>query len=227
MFPRVYNSPVPPAPVIFDLDDTLIESFPTYARIHQQVAGELGWPVPTREDLIAYGRSWEDTLAALWPGRAIDTFVRRYDEIAEAHPYPSIAGAEGALQELRDRGHAIYIVTKRTKRRLHLRLQQARLSVALFDGIFAAEDQPELKPSPACFAPVWQACGARHPGAVYVGDRHEDRRAAEAAGIGFLAVLTGPEVARGFPGDLPPERVLPTVAAVPDRLSAVSVAKSY
>ena len=206
------------APVIFDLDDTLIESFPTYARLHQRVAAELGLPVPSRQALVAYGATWEDTLAALWPGADLQAFVRRYDEIANDHPYPAIPGAQAALTALRAAGHSLWIVTKRSRRRLHDRLAQARLPAALFDGIFPAESQPHIKPHPACFTPVWDALGARAAAAVYVGDRHEDRRAAEAAGIGFYAVLTGPEVSCGFPGDLPPASIVRSVAELPAKL---------
>jgi phosphoglycolate phosphatase len=210
------------APVIFDLDDTLIESFPTYARLHQKVAAEMGLPVPSREDLVTYGATWEETLAALWPGADLAAFIRRYDEIANDHPYPAIAGAPAALATLRAAGHSLWIVTKRSRRRLYDRLGQAQIPVALFDGIFPAEDQPRTKPSPECFTPVWAALGERPAASVYVGDRHEDRHAAEAAGIGFYAVLTGPEVSRGFPGDLPADSIMASVAELPTRLKAPS-----
>jgi phosphoglycolate phosphatase-like HAD superfamily hydrolase len=210
---------VPRRPLIFDLDDTLIESFPTYVRLHQQVAAELGWTVPTREALITYARSWEETLDGLWPGVDLAPFVSRYEEIALHHPYPAFPGARDALARLRAEGHTLWIVTKRSRRRLSARLSEAGLAEDLFHGIFAAEEQPALKPHPGCFVPVWSALGGLTAEAIYVGDREEDRRAAEAAGIGFRAVLTGPEVARGFPGDLPAEAVLETVAELPDRLA--------
>jgi phosphoglycolate phosphatase len=123
-----------------------------------------------------------------------------------------------ALTRLRARGHTLWIITKRSRRRLSVRLAEAGIEESLFEGIFAAEEQPALKPHPSCFAPVWQALGGRPPAAIYVGDRDEDRRAAEAAGIEFRAVLTGPEVAFGFPGDLPPAAILTSVAELPARL---------
>jgi phosphoglycolate phosphatase len=209
---------VPPAPLIFDLDDTLIESFPTYARLHQHVASELGLPVPSREALVPYGATWEATLARLWPEADLASFIRRYDEIANDHPYPAIAGALPALESLRRAGHSLWIVTKRSRRRLFDRLFQAGIPSRLFDGIFPAEDQPRIKPHPDCFAPVWAALGRPDRQAVYVGDRHEDRAAAEAAGIRFYAVLTGPEVAVGFPGDLAAQAIMGSVAELPARL---------
>jgi HAD superfamily hydrolase (TIGR01509 family) len=207
------------SPLIFDLDDTLIESFPTYVRLHQRVAAELGLPIPTRDELVPYGPTWEQTLAGLWPQLDLPAFVRRYDELACEHPYPAVPGAAAALGRLRAAGHSLWIVTKRSRRRLHDRLAQAGLSASIFDGIFPAEEQPAIKPDPRCFVPVWRALG-RQPGrALYVGDRDEDRRAAEAAGVHFVAVLTGPEVAHGFPGDLPPSSVLASVSELPERLA--------
>jgi phosphoglycolate phosphatase len=208
-----------PAPLIFDLDDTLIESFPTYVRLHQRVAAELGLPVPTREALVPYAATWEETLAGLWPALDLAAFIQRYDEVATDHPYPAVAGARHALESLHAAGHSLWIVTKRSRRRLDVRLAQAGLPVPLFAGIFPAEDQPALKPDPRCFEPVWRALGRAEPRATYVGDRQEDRRAAEAAGIGFFAVLTGPEVGHGFPGDLSPTAVIASVAELPARLA--------
>jgi phosphoglycolate phosphatase len=202
-------------PLIFDLDDTLIESFPTYVRLHQRVAAELGLPVPTADQLIPYGPSWEETLAGLWPTIDLPAFVRRYDELACDHPYPAVAGAAAALGSLHAAGHSLWIVTKRSRRRLADRMAQAGLAPSLFDGIFPAEAQPALKPDPRCFTPVWEALGRRPPAAIYIGDREEDGRAAEAAGVEFVAVLTGPEVGRGFPGALPASAVLPSVAELP------------
>jgi phosphoglycolate phosphatase len=190
--------------LIFDLDDTLVQSFTNYAAAHQRVARELGWPVPTVDDLVPYGHDWESTLARLWPERELAPFMRHYDGLAHEHPYREIPGAVAALTALRERGHRLYVVTKRDRSRLAARLGEAEIPAALFDGIFPREDQPAPKPDPRCFTPVWSALGVA-PGAlptplpIYVGDRNEDLLAATGAGIRFVAVRTGPEVTLGFP----------------------------
>ena len=209
-----------PAPVLFDLDDTLIESFPTYLRLHQAIARELGWPVPSRRALSAYGESWRATLARLWPGRDLAPFLARYDELADQHPYPAISGVHEMLATLRERGHSLWIVTNRGERRLAQRMGEANLDAGWFAGVFPRERQPAGKPSPRCFEPVWQAMGGRPPRAIYVGDRADDARAARAADLEFVAVATGPEAALGsFPGDLPHQAHLPTAATLHDWLS--------
>lgn len=201
--------------LIFDLDDTLIESFPCYARLHCQIAVELGWRVPTRHELVDYGPTWRQTLARMWPDRDIEIFIARYGELADDNPYGAVPGATEALQQLHGRGHRLWVVTKRDRLRLHQRLREARLPSELFRGIFCNDDVPEPKPSPRCFEPITDALGHAPHRPIYVGDRDDDRRAAVAAGIEFVAVCTGPEATTGFPHDHPSTHVLPSVSALP------------
>lgn len=201
--------------LIFDLDDTLIESFPSYVRAHVQVAVELGWRVPSRAELVEYGPTWHATLARIWPGHDLAPFLARYDELAHAHPYRTVPGAVHALRRLRADGHRLWVVTKRERLRLEQRLCEAQLPAELFDGIFCNDDVPEPKPSPRCFEPIAQALGHAPARPIYVGDRDDDRQAAQAAGIEFVAVCTGPEHALGFPYEHPATHVLPSVAGLP------------
>ncbi len=201
--------------LIFDLDDTLIESFPSYVRLHVQVARELGWRVPTRRELVAYGPTWHATLARLWPDRDLAPFLARYDAVADAHPYRAVPGAAHVLRRLRAQGHRLWVVTLRERLRLAQRLSEAELPAELFDGIFCHEDVPEPKPSPRCFEPIAASLGRAPSRPLYVGDRDDDRRAALAAGIEFVAVCTGPETSLGFPHEHPSSHVLPSVVGLP------------
>ncbi|MFO7561714.1 MAG: HAD family hydrolase [Enhygromyxa sp.] len=210
--------------LIFDLDDTLIESFPEYVRLHQRIAAELDWRIPSAAELVHYGPTWEDTLARLWPGLGLDPFMARYEALADEFRYPAITGVNDALEQLRGRGHSLWIVTKRSRRRLAQRMGQAGLAPELFTGIFAYEDQPAAKPDPRCFEPVWRALGGPRPDhAVYVGDRADDQLAASAAGLCFVGVRTGPEHharpdAPSFLDALPREQVLDSAAELPQWL---------
>ena len=191
--------------IVFDLDDTLIESFPTYVALHQQVARDLGWPVPSRRDLVSYAGGWRATLARLFPGRPGEAFVARYDALADRHPYPAIPGALEVVEGLRRLGIPLWVVTSRTRRRLAQRMGEAGLCAGAFAGIYCREDQPEPKPSGRCLDPVRAHPAAEGRTLVYVGDRREDLRAARAAGLPFVSVATGPEASAGEgppPGDL-------------------------
>ncbi len=210
--------------LIFDLDDTLIESFPEYVRLHQRIAADLRWRIPSAAELVHYGPTWEATLSRLWPGAGLGDFMHRYEQLADDHRYPAISGVPQALTQLRDQGHSLWIVTKRSRRRLAQRMDEAGLRHDLFAGIFAYEDQPVPKPDPRCFEPVWRALGADlAERAVYVGDRQDDHVAAHAAGLCFIGVRTGPEhhdhdpatSPSSFLDELPHEQVLDSAAELP------------
>jgi phosphoglycolate phosphatase-like HAD superfamily hydrolase len=206
--------------LIFDMDDTLVQSFPSYAALHRRVASDLGWNVPTIDELVPYGHDWTATLNGLFPGRELEPFMRRYEAVAHEHPYAAITGTVAALEELRRRGHALFIVTKRDTTRLAARLAEAEIDPDLFDGIYPREAQPVTKPSPRCFEPVWKHLGVENgtalsPLPIYIGDREEDRLAATSAGIRFLAVLTGPEVSLGFPRGVDAKDALQSIAELP------------
>lgn len=201
--------------LIFDLDDTLIESFPSYVRLHVRIAAELGWRVPSRRELVDYGPTWQATLERMWPEHDLSVFMARYDDLADALPYRAVPGALQALRRLRGQGHRLWVVTKRERLRLRQRLVQAQLPASLFEGIFCNDDVPEPKPSPRCFEPIAAALGRAPDRPIYVGDRDDDRAAAQAAGIEFVAVCTGPEQALGFPHEHPPSHVLPSVVGLP------------
>lgn len=213
--------------VVFDLDDTLIVSFPGYVRVHQQVAQELGWDVPTEADLIHYRENWRATLDALFPGREIEAFVARYNELADHVQYPAMPGALATLDALAHAGDRLWLLTKRSRKRLPQRMAQAGIAPERFAGIYCQEDVPAQKPDPRCFEPMWSDLGGppEAPGRIlYVGDRREDAGAARSAGIHFVAVRTGPEATLPDfpPAELAPEDVVDSVAALPAYLDTWS-----
>jgi phosphoglycolate phosphatase len=210
------------AHLIFDLDDTLIDSFPQYAAMHQQIAGDLGMRVPSIAELADYRTTWEETLATYWPGVALEPFMRRYEQVADDFVYPAVEGVVPTLRELAERGHRLWIVTKRSRRRLAARMGAAGIPSELFEGIFPLEDQPAAKPDPRCFEPVRREIGSTElERSAYVGDRREDMLAAHAAGLTFVAVKTGPERGLGFTPELPESHVLDSAASIPSWLDAL------
>jgi phosphoglycolate phosphatase len=214
-----------PLQIIFDLDDTLIESFSGYSRVHRLTARALGLPELSLDELVPYDVDFTRTLCRQYghlAGFDAERFVAEWDRIADDHPYRAIDGVIDALERLRARGAELWIVTSRSRRRLAQRMLEGGLSFDWFRGVFPREQQPQQKPHPGCFEPVWEQLGVR-PGAsglrvLFVGDREGDRRAAVAAEVPFLAVRTGPEVRLGFPRGVADEHVLDTAALLPDWL---------
>lgn len=210
---------VPVRDVIFDLDDTLIESFPCYEHMHKDIARQLGWRVPTRAELVDYGPTWRATLARMWPDKDVQRFIDRYAELADDNPYGAVPGAPQAVRAIAELGHRLWVVTKRDRLRLDQRLREADIDATLFRAIFCNDDVPEPKPSPRCFEPITQTLGHPPVDPLYIGDRDEDRQAAAAAGFEFVAVCTGPEHDMGYPYDHPRSHVLGSIAELPTWLA--------
>jgi phosphoglycolate phosphatase len=211
--------------IIFDLDDTLIESFAGYSRVHQLAARALRLPELSLDELVPYDIDFAATLTRQYghlTGFDPAAFVVEWDRIADDYPYRAIDGVLAALERLRSRKAELWIVTSRGRRRLAQRMHEGALPFEWFRGVFPREDQPRQKPHPECFEPVWRALGARpghpHLRSVFIGDREADQRAAQAANIPFLAVRTGPETRLGFPRNIAAEHVLASAAQVPDWL---------
>lgn len=211
--------------VIFDLDDTLIASFEGYSLVHSKAASALGLPLLSHAELAPYAVDFPTTLMAQYghlPGFDAEAFIAEWDRIADDHPYQAISGVRQALSRLREEGRELWIVTSRSRRRLAQRMQEGGIPEEWFRGVFPREDQPRQKPHPDCFEPIWQRLGTR-PGdpslqVLFVGDRHDDQRAAHAAGIPFVAVRTGPEAKLGFPAAIPEGHVLDSAAEIADWL---------
>ncbi|MBK8593326.1 MAG: HAD family hydrolase [Sandaracinaceae bacterium] len=199
--------------LIFDLDDTLIDSFAPYVAAHQRVAEELRMRVPSRDELVVYLDTWERTLERMWPDTDLDPFMTRYAELTHEYEYPPIAGCW-----IRSGSCASADTACGSSPSAHAGCSRCacsrRGSAEHFHGIFAFEDQPVTKPDPRCFEPVWQA-GARPEQSLYVGDRVDDQLAASSAGVVFVAVATGPEGAVAWERIVPASHRLESAAELP------------
>src|SRR4051794_1681792 len=147
----------------------------------------------TDEQLLAAvgGPGLEAQMEALDPER-VDELVRVY----RAHNEPlhdTIAVCEGmdvVLDELKDRGHRLGIVT--AKRRATVDLAFARIPIEhLFDTVVGGDETTEHKPHPAPLRLALERIGARAEEPAYVGDSPFDMQAAKAAGLYAIGVAWG------------------------------------
>src|SRR5207244_542816 len=100
------------------------------------------------------------------------------------------AGMDVVLEELKDRGHRLGIVT--AKRRRTVDLAFARVPVEhLFDVVVAGDETEQNKPHPAPLRLALERLGASPAEAAYVGDSPFDMQAANAAGLRAIGVSWG------------------------------------
>jgi len=179
--------------VLFDLDGTVVDTGAIIlASMRHATATVLGRDYSDAQLLAAVGGpGLEAQMHALDPDR-VDELVQVY----RAHNEPLhdtiglCAGMDVVLEELKDRGHRLGIVT--AKRRRTVDLAFARVPVEhLFDVVVAGDETEESKPHPAPLLLALQRLGASADEAAYVGDSPFDMQAAKAGGLRAIGVSWG------------------------------------
>jgi phosphoglycolate phosphatase/pyrophosphatase PpaX len=177
--------------IIYDLDDTLIESRKNYIATCVKAAEVLGIRVPTEEDFIWYGDSWHDFIRTTWPDIDPEAFDRVYTDLARQIVYNRFKGVNTTLNLLK-KNYDLYILTKRSRTFLDLRLAQSGIDMTAIKKIFTSEEMAFQKPDPRAFDVLEPHLGEFDRAQVlYVGDHLGDMQAAHGAGLKFVAVLTG------------------------------------
>jgi pyrophosphatase PpaX len=180
--------------VLFDLDGTVVDSGGIIlASMRHATRTVLGREIPDEALMAAVGGpGLEHQMRELGGELHIDELVRVYREHNEPL-HDTIAVCEGmdvVLDELRDRGHRLGVVT--AKRRATVDLAFARVPVEhLFEVVVGGDETHEHKPHPAPLLLALERLGAGPGDAAYVGDSPFDMQAARAAGMRSVGVTWG------------------------------------
>lgn len=183
--------------LLFDLDGTLVDSFPGISRsINQTLAAVGREPVPVEELRQFVGKRLAVIFSTLLGAddealvdRAVDIYRPLFDEVGilDSRVFP---GIPEALATLRDAGHSLQVVTVRS-------LGSARLVVRHFglDRFFDAVHGPDRGQRSGDKADLVRAAldlaGADPRDTIMIGDRADDVRAARAHGVHAVAVRWG------------------------------------
>ncbi|MCB9870433.1 MAG: HAD-IA family hydrolase [Planctomycetes bacterium] len=186
------------APLLFDLDGTLVDSLPDIATSANHVRVSFG--LPPVDLATARGYVGEGVLRLLeraLPG-AEPTTLESALAIYRAHHvdqctalvtvYP---GVREALLAWRDAGHPMGVVTNKPEDLARRVLHHVELA-SLFGVVIGGDTTPFRKPDPAPVRVALRALGAGEPRRSWlIGDSIHDVRAGKAAGLGTVAVLHG------------------------------------
>ena len=205
--------------VLFDFDYTLGDSSAGIISSVQYALSQMGVP-PADPSAIrtTIGLSLADTYTALTGSAAAaetHCFAHYFKENADrvmvqnTTLYPQIPDM---LERLHANGVKIGIVTTK----YHIRIEQiftVNNLLYLIDGIVGADDVSQPKPAPEGILKIGQLFHLDLSDMLYVGDSLIDAKAAQAAGVDFIAVLTGTTPADAF-ADYPCIGILPAAAAL-------------
>jgi pyrophosphatase PpaX len=179
--------------VLFDLDGTVVDTGAIILASMRHAAETVLGGAYTDAQLLAAvgGPGLEAQMQALDPAR-VDELVRVY----RAHNEPlheTISVCEGmdlVLDQLRDRGHRLGVVT--AKRRATVDLAFDRIPIEhLFETVVGGDETTEHKPHPAPLLLALERMRATRDEAAYVGDSPFDMQAAKAAGLYAVGVAWG------------------------------------
>ena len=174
---------------IFDLDGTLVDSFPWFLRTINDVADRFGFRRVADGDVERLRHaSTREILSRLevpvWKLPAIARYARRLKGEAAAE-ISLFAGVEAMLQTLADNGVRLALVTSDSE--VNAR-QKLGTSAALFSHFDCAAS---VFGKPAKFRRVVRRAGVNPQNVIAIGDEVRDIEAARAVGIACGAVSWG------------------------------------
>jgi pyrophosphatase PpaX len=179
--------------VLFDLDGTVVDTGAIIlASMRHAAVTVLGRDYPDAQLLAAVGGPGLEAQMYALDAQRVDELVRVY----RAHNEPLhdtiglCAGMDIVLEELKERGHRLGIVTAKHRRTVDLAF--ARVPIEhLFDVVIGGDETDHHKPHPAPLLLALERLGAAPDEAAYVGDSPFDMQAARAAGLGAIGVSWG------------------------------------
>ncbi|MBR7028461.1 MAG: HAD family phosphatase [Bacteroidaceae bacterium] len=177
--------------ILFDLDGVLLDTEPQYSAFWHQVGKDL---FPETPDFAA--RVKGNTLRHIF-----DTWFPNDDEAQaemkqrlRAHEtqmtYPFLPGAAELLRLLQQAGHTTAIVTSSSLPKMAFVLREHPQLPQMVSRIFTAEDAPRSKPAPDCFHVAAEQLGVKPADCIVVEDSENGLKAARAAGMKVLGLLT-------------------------------------
>lgn len=221
----------PGAPVLLDLDGTLVHSEHVHRRVWDRFFAEWGVAVDDATYADVYmGRRAADVLARVpgpWTGTDVDAVLARLVEHSHelAAEVGAVDGAAALVRALHRRGHRTAVVTS-AGRAWARRVLEDVLDVAdLLDAVVTAEEVSVGKPSPEGYLTTCRRLGVDPAACAAVEDSPSGVRALAAAGVGTIIGITttAPAAALRAAGagtvvaDLSPDALLgPARSGVPD-----------
>ncbi|MGA9245134.1 MAG: HAD-IA family hydrolase [Silvibacterium sp.] len=183
--------------IIFDFDFTLVDSSKGIVECVGCALQELGFPIPSDEVVMdTIGLSLAETLKSLtgqtgseMTAHFTHCFHRRADQVMDRltlvyECVPSV------LQSLRTATIRVGVVSTKLNYRIRSNLKRNDLE-DFFDVIVGADDVTKVKPHPEGLLLALTSLSVNSSAALYVGDHLLDAEAAQKAGVGFVAVLSG------------------------------------
>jgi phosphoglycolate phosphatase len=182
--------------VIFDFDDTLVESRAVKWAHHKHVAKKFYDIDLTDEDIKPHwGKPIHELVKILY--KSSDTLENMYEaliSVRESFRKKTYPGAQEVMAKLLNSEVKIGIVSATNRKFLFNDLAEDAFPIDKMFLIQGADNSEFHKPDPRVFndaITILEKAGVLRNETVYIGDSLSDLAAAHGAGINFIAVTTG------------------------------------
>lgn len=207
--------------VIFDMDGVILDLWAKFVENNVRAAKRMGLPIEPIYSNVRPRGNIHDGVRTIWPNvtdQEAETFIARFREVEQEHPYPLIAGATETIAWVRQHRAKVAICTTNDRATLDHRLKAASLDSSWFSSINTWENF--RKPDPRALLSLCDNAGIELSGTIYVGDEYTDVATAKRAGVAFVAVLTGRVSRESFlESDIPDAHIIDSIADLPKILN--------
>ncbi len=183
--------------LLFDLDGTLVDSFPGISRSINQTLTAVGRePLPEAQLLQFVGKRLAVIFSTLLGAkdetlvdRAVEIYRPLFDEVGilDSRVFP---GIPEALATLRDAGHSLQVVTVRSIGSANLVVKHFGLD-RYFDAVHGPDRTERSGDKADLVRAALDLAGADPRETIMIGDRADDVRAARTHGVHAVAVEWG------------------------------------
>jgi len=178
--------------IIFDMDDTLIQTKVAKFAAHKHAAKHFYDLDITDTDIaLHWGKPFPTMVAGIYGDvDPLETILDKYYSISANFPIHPYDGAEELIGKLA-LTYPLGLLTAANHRLMVSAMDDAEISTTYFTYIQTSDDTSYHKPDPQVFLPAlahFGRQGINHHDILYVGDSIEDLRAARGAGIDFVGI---------------------------------------
>lgn len=183
-----------PLLIIFDLDGTLVNSYPAIIASTNYTLRKIGLPIQ-RVDRIRRAVGWGDRelIAAFVDSANVEkalVMYRRHHRKALQEKCAFMPHARRLLHYLKKRGYRIAIASNRPRRFLNIILKYLHIE-GVFDYVLCKDQISFGKPHPSILNKIIKQLIVEKKSVLYVGDMAIDVRTGKRAQVATCAIATG------------------------------------
>jgi HAD superfamily hydrolase (TIGR01549 family) len=197
--------------LLFDLDGTLLDSFPAHLEAYRIMFGRFGIEITKESFLKSYSPNWYETYQAMGLPKEAWEIANAYWLEAAALQTPGLfPGVEQILPQLAN-SYKLGLVTSGSKSRVVRDLTRTGIN-GVFEVVITGDDVQQPKPAPQGLELALARLNVQPREAVYIGDAQADYEMAHAAKVQFVGVRSAFDSLKAIDSCMQVEKIADIVA---------------